>query len=450
MIKLIIMLIIVFLLFKFYIFHKKKIQITKKNNISKRIIFILPNIYESINGVSNKYIKFIEYLSNNNYECIIILSNTNNNNNNLNTNNNNIIIKNYYGISPPILNNIKAPIISENELQSNIINGDEIIIFNGEFLWLYSILKNIKIKNNNIKIFPTWHTDYEFYMSSIYTNTIMKFLPIKMIIHYIILFTYKNIFSGIIVTGDNMKNNFTNKLLKYNLDNKLIFNANEINLNNFKTYKIDNYNNNLYNIIYCGRIAHEKNILEIFTNCSYLKNYTINIHIIGDGAYKNILHDIIKIKYPNLFNNTIFYGEMKADQIYDLYLKLDNRIYIFTSLSETFGKTPMEAGICGIPCFIKESYISKYLYIDKQNALIFTNLDSFIKQFDYFINLSSYNKQKLIINNIENIKQYDQTKIFNNWNKFLENTKINKIKYNYDLIKLINYFIYIIILLMYY
>ena len=32
-----------------------------------RIIFILSNIFENINGVSTKYIKFIEYLSNINY-----------------------------------------------------------------------------------------------------------------------------------------------------------------------------------------------------------------------------------------------------------------------------------------------------------------------------------------------------------------------------------------------
>jgi hypothetical protein len=449
MIQLIIILLLIFFFYRIFLLNNKtqnKNKLTKNKLTKKRIIFILPNIYESINGVSNKYIKFIEYLSNNNYQCVILLSNIDNKLI-LNTNEN-IIIKNYYGITPPIVNKIKAPVISENILQHEIINGNEMIIFNGEFLWLYNILKNIKIKNNNIKIFPTWHTDYEFYMTNIYHNSIMKFLPIKLIIKYIILFTRKNIFSGIIVTGEHMKNQFNNMLLQYNLPN-LIFNANEINLNNFKTYKIDKYDNNTYNIIYCGRIAHEKNIIEIFDNCNSLNN-NINIHIIGNGAYKNKLINDVKNKYPNLFINTIFYGELKADEIYNLYLKLDNRIYIFTSLSETFGKTPMEAGICGIPCFIKESYISKYLYIDKVNALIFNDKQSFINLFNYFINLSQNKKEKLIINNINNIKQYDQQKIFNNWINFLENTIIKKIKLDFDSIIFVHYFIYIIILLIYY
>ena len=53
--------------------YEKSIPIISeiKNNIKSsfnqkiiKIIFILPNIYEAINGVSNKYIQFINYLSN--------------------------------------------------------------------------------------------------------------------------------------------------------------------------------------------------------------------------------------------------------------------------------------------------------------------------------------------------------------------------------------------------
>ena len=37
-----------------------------------RIIFILANIYESINGVSTKYLKFIHFLINLSHDVILI------------------------------------------------------------------------------------------------------------------------------------------------------------------------------------------------------------------------------------------------------------------------------------------------------------------------------------------------------------------------------------------
>ena len=78
-----------------------------------RIIFILSNIYENINGVSTKYIKFIEYLSNINYlgsKIDIILFIPGNNDENEKEN---VKIIKTTGIKIPFYKYIKIPVISK-------------------------------------------------------------------------------------------------------------------------------------------------------------------------------------------------------------------------------------------------------------------------------------------------------------------------------------------------
>ena len=122
-----------------------------------RIIFILSNIFENINGVSTKYIKFIEYLSNINYlgsKIDIILFIPGNYNEDEDQKENIKMIKTS-GIKIPFYKDIKIPIVSTSSLLSEIKTGKEIIIFNGEFFWLYEKLKKVQKKFNRVKIFHT-------------------------------------------------------------------------------------------------------------------------------------------------------------------------------------------------------------------------------------------------------------------------------------------------------
>jgi hypothetical protein len=112
-----------------------------------RIIFILSNIFENINGVSTKYIKFIEYLSNINYlgskiDIVLFVPGTCENENEKE----NIKIIKTSGIKIPFYKDIKIPIVSSSSLLNEIKTGKEIIIFNGEFFWLYEKLKKVQKK----------------------------------------------------------------------------------------------------------------------------------------------------------------------------------------------------------------------------------------------------------------------------------------------------------------
>ena len=379
-----------------------------------KIIFILYNIFESKSGVSNKYIKLINYLISQNMEYLLFT--TFNDNQNIN-NDYKIIYKK--GIHLPFYHDIKIPNISINDLKTNVKNND-IIIFNGEFFWLYTIFKELKNIYNDIKLIPNWHTNYDYY-SKIYTNNLISIDNIKNNLYNNLK---NNFFSGIIVTGEITKNDFS----KYSSN---VFNANEISLSNFDIFKIDDYNlNDKINFIFTGRISIEKNlnlIIDIMNefNNEESKFNNFNLHIIGDGPYMNQLKKYIK---DDLEEKIIFYGNMDYTKIKDIYQKLDNRIFIQSSKSETFGKTTMEASYSGIPIFIVKCEIHNLLY-NENNSFMFDNIQEFKNQLILFFRLNTKQKEKIIKNGFNNANKYDQNIIFENLKNFL--LKINNNSNNF-------------------
>ena len=388
------------------------------SNSNPKIIFILPNIYESVNGVSTKYVKFINYLKDNSYNYVIFATFKNENLYKRKVEEENLKIIKTSGLNVPFYKEIKIPFISESLLNDEIKDGNEIIIFNGEFIWIYDLLISIKKKYKNIKIYPTMHTDYIFYAEKIY-----KLYNFSGTLNYLDHHLEKKNFNGIIVTGDKMRD-------KYSNFSENIFNANEIDLDIFNNTKIDSYNNDeIYNIIFCGRISKEKNIEEVLDCCLELsEKYNFILNIIGDGPFLINLKDIVEIEYKKIKNKIIFHGNKEQNEINNLYQLLNNRFFLFTSISETFGKTPMEAGATGIPIFIKKSEVSDLLYINKKNAFIFNDKNHFCELFEYFIKLDILEKQIFITNSVNNIKKYDQNIIFNDWINFLIDGNLNKDK----------------------
>jgi hypothetical protein len=360
------------------------------------ILFIMYNIFDIRNGVSNKYINFIKSIENNNNNNISFIM-TKNENNKDDTYTDFCNTKIYYtkGINIPFYDKIKIPYINDDLIKSIIKDEKYIIIFNGEFFWLYETLIDIK-KIYNISLYPSWHTDYEEYFK--------KYVSNKININYMMNILYDNlkckIFDGIIVTGEYTKNKF----LKYT-DN--IFNANELCIDNFNFFKIDKYTKGeTINFIYCGRVSIEKNIDEIFDILNNIDNLSnnyikikINIHIIGGGPYleklktkylndindKNDKNDKNDINNNNNKNHVYFYNELKYDEILNIYKKLDNRIF---------------------------------MYSDK-NAFIYETKFDFINNLMYFLNLSNHKKTEFIKNSLNNINKYDQKIIFHEWEQFL-------------------------------
>lgn len=86
--------------------------------------------------------------------------------------------------------------------------------------------------------------------------------------------------------------------------------------------------------LYVGRVSHEKN-LESFLKMSWEGTKVI----VGDGPHKQELEN----KYPD----TIFTGKKSGIELGDHYRSAD--VFVFPSLTDTFGLVMIEAMACGLP-----------------------------------------------------------------------------------------------------
>ncbi len=363
--------------------------LTKKESIlNYHFIFILPNIYDHISGVSNKYTSFISYLSkqNNNNNKITLCNVSKNIPNTYKATNlltsgeprltHNINFYKCTSFALPFYNTISVPLITQSHLQK-IIYKDyiNVIIFNSEFIWLHHILISLKNKNNStnvlVKLIPTIHTDIDFYLDKYLPSTISDFIISKdyQLSSFIDNRLTDGLFDKILVTGNVLENKYT-KLI----DTSRILNVNEIDYNAFKPfyrsilYRRDyiHKNGTFLNIIFTGRICVEKNILYNFELIEFLvkvylqNDYSkINFHIIGYGPYIEELKKETNLKFKFVFNRTTFHGSQNSNWIGNFYKSIYNPIFLFSSLSETFGKTGVEAMVTGIPLFNIESNISR-------------------------------------------------------------------------------------------
>ena len=402
-------------------------------------IFILPNIYDHISVVSNKYKSFLSYLSKQNNNNKITLCDVSKNIPNIH----NIQFYKCSSFTLPFYNTISIPLISQSYLQKIILkNYINVIIFNSEFIWLHNILISLKNKNNStnvlLKLIPTIHTDIDFYLDKYLPSSISDFIISKdyQLSSFIDNRLIEGTFDKILVTGNVLENKYKKLFVEKILNVERVLNVNEIDYNTFKPfyrsilYRRDYIHKNgaFLNIIFTGRICVEKNILYNFELIDFLvkvylqNDYSkINFHIIGNGPYIEELKKETNIKFKFLFNRTTFHDSQNSNYICNFYKSIYNPIFLFSSLSETFGKTGVEAMVTGIPLFNIESNISTEIFNKNGafNAFLFKDKMDFVKKFDFYMkmNIEDLKKMDLAMNDF--VKKYDQTHIFKLWKDFL-------------------------------
>lgn len=271
------------------------------------------------------------------------------------------------------------------------------------------------------------HTDIDYYIKE-YLDGIPLLSHIKTrleLSNFIDKYLYDKTFDKIIVTGNILHN-------KYSQITTDVVNVNEIDYSLFAPYHKPvqfrrDYiwkNGAFINIIYTGRLCIEKNINHVFDLSDYLVNVylqndysKVNLHIIGNGPHKEYLENYTKTKYPKLRVN--FHGSKNHTYLAQFYQNVYNPIFLFCSTSETFGKTGIEASVCGIPLFHIESDISKEILSDKKNSFLFKNKSEFVNKFDYYMNMK-YTDLTQFNDFTQNwVKQYDQKLIFQKWYEFI-------------------------------
>ncbi|WP_069658096.1 glycosyltransferase family 4 protein [Arcticibacter eurypsychrophilus] len=114
-------------------------------------------------------------------------------------------------------------------------------------------------------------------------------------------------------------------------------------------------------ILFASRLVWEKNLETLFGVYDELikKKIDINLLIAGDG----IAEDACRARMPKAF----FVGKKNHEDLAVLYASSD--IFLFPSISETFGNVVLEAMASGLPCVIADGGGSKDFIEDGVNGL---------------------------------------------------------------------------------
>lgn len=102
-------------------------------------------------------------------------------------------------------------------------------------------------------------------------------------------------------------------------------------------------------IIFASRLVWEKNLETLFHIYDLLQDKEINLLIVGDGGAKKAC--------MSKMVNAIFTGKVSHQELAILYASAS--VFLFTSISETYGNVVLEAMASGLPCVIADGGGSK-------------------------------------------------------------------------------------------
>ena len=250
-------------------------------------------------------------------------------------------------------------------------------------------------------------------------------------------YEYLGIFKGIIgktieklslyLTNNNLAVSKTTRedLIKNGIKRKNIkLSYNGIDIKEIKKTKKDKIEHDL---IYVGRLSHQKNIGLLLESIPKIKKEfpEIKVAIIGDGPDKNNL--INKANLLKIKKNVDFLGFIEnKNKIYSLIKS--SKIFVLPSILEGFGIVVIEAHGCGIPTVIIDSKWNASKELIDKNGLISKNnpleLSKTIKRLLKNKNL----RKKLGKRAVKTAKKFDWDRITKELEKYYEKTiaKYNK------------------------
>lgn len=425
--------------------HNENDKDKDKDNhlVPVHIIFILPNIYDHISGVSNKYTSFIQFLHQHT-SIKITLFHISQSDPCLP----NIRILPTSSLPLPLYPGIRVPICSyshlKNALDRKMRNK---IIFHTEFIWLHSNLLRLKTECENVELIPNIHTNIDYYIKE-YLSKIPGLVANFELAKYVDTHLIEKRFDRIILTGEILHKKYVRLLgdggggsgSGRSGGGGRVINVNEIDyisfLPGYKSLAMRRdhiwKNGAFVNIICCCRLSVEKSIESVFDLSSYIVHIylggdssKVRLHIIGDGPHRAKLEEYAKrgrghgSGHGSGHVNVIFHGSKPHSWIVDFYKHIYNPIFLFCSTSETFGKTAMEALCCGIPVFHRRCDVANAIFEDRKNAFLFDGRREWIDAFDSYMKMKY---EELVKMNDEMkclAKKYDQRTIFEKWKEFL-------------------------------
>jgi len=176
---------------------------------------------------------------------------------------------------------------------------------------------------------------------------------------------------------------------------------NGIELNNYN-FEYHDENKNSFDILYVGVLAKHKGIDILVNAIKKIKNKNINLHICGDGEYKEKIEDMVKKD-----RRITVYGRVSDEHLDELYKKAD--VFVLPSIwYENFPVTIQESFRAGIPVIASDIGGVPELIKDGYNGFLFEagNLRELRRILEKLIN-DPYNLRKMKKNAFKSVKKYN-------------------------------------------
>jgi len=125
-------------------------------------------------------------------------------------------------------------------------------------------------------------------------------------------------------------------------------------------------------LISLGRVAKEKNILEIVNYVKRMRG-DITLLIVGDGPYLRELQELVKSS--SMEKRVVFTGMIEPEEVYKYYQLGD--VFVCASNSETQGLTYIEALASGLPAVCRKDLCLKEVIYNDENGFLYENYIEF-------------------------------------------------------------------------
>ncbi|MAG07312.1 hexosyltransferase [archaeon] len=179
-----------------------------------------------------------------------------------------------------------------------------------------------------------------------------------------------------------------------------------------------------FDLIFVGRLNHQKNTSLLIKTTNLLKNQfpKIKVCIIGDGPEKNQLKTLTK--NLNLTKNITFKGFIEnKEEVYG-HMK-SSKIFVLPSILEGLGIVVIEAHACGLPVIVIDNKwnASKELIQENKNGLISKNNPQQLTQKITLLLENKNLRKQMSTESKESAKQFDWDNIAKDLEKYYTKIK---------------------------
>ena len=262
------------------------------------------------------------------------------------------------------------------------------------YFWMAS--RRIKLQRKRLKVFLYAHSDISASIKK--DDTILKWW-----LRYMIYRRAAKKIDGVIAISKSVKTGLVD-VLPF-LKNKIHVNYNGIDLERFNPKEHFDGGKEI-RLVYVGRLIEEKGVQNILRALADCRDMPVTLDIIGDGAYRKALEDLILSL--GLQGSVHFLGMQQ--NVENLLTNYNSFIHL-PQWEEGFGITVAEALACGLICIVNDRGAMTELVRDGYNGFVLSAGQSYdLRQLFSNILLGNYDLKSMRNNAVESAQAFSINK----------------------------------------